>query len=142
MLGADVVVAEAGRLAQRQLEHLLGARRERDLALRRLFAGADDAYDGRTHLLDGHFEALEDAGSHAFFLAQQAQQEMFGADVVVLERPGFFLGEDHDLPGTFGESFEHPATPSGRRGRVVIAGDGGGRRCLLSASSVPPGDMT
>ena len=32
VLGADVVVAEAQRLAQRQLEHLLGARRERDLA--------------------------------------------------------------------------------------------------------------
>ena len=34
VLGADVVVAEAQRLAQRELEHLLGARRERDLTRR------------------------------------------------------------------------------------------------------------
>ena len=35
VLGADVVVAELQRLAQRQLEHLLGARREGDVARRR-----------------------------------------------------------------------------------------------------------
>src|SRR5665648_31962 len=128
VLGADVVVAQRERLAQRQLEHLLGARRERDLALRRLFSGADDAHHGGAHFLHRDFQAVEDAGSHAFFLAQQAQQEVFGPDVVVLERPGFFLGEDHDLPGAFGESFEHPATPSGNgaasscRGTVAAAG--------------------
>ena len=32
VLGADVVVAELQRLAERQLEHLLGAGRERDVA--------------------------------------------------------------------------------------------------------------
>ena len=32
VLGADVVVAKLQRLAQGQLEHLLGARRERDVA--------------------------------------------------------------------------------------------------------------
>ena len=35
VLGADVVVAELQRLAQRELEHLLRARRERDVARRR-----------------------------------------------------------------------------------------------------------
>ena len=38
VLGADVVVAELQRLAQRELEHLLGPRRERDVAGRRLDA--------------------------------------------------------------------------------------------------------
>ena len=36
VLGADVVVAELERLAQRQLEHLLRPRRERDVPRRRL----------------------------------------------------------------------------------------------------------
>src|SRR5207245_530193 len=41
VLRADVVVAERQRFAQRQLEHLLGAGRERDLAGRDLVALAD-----------------------------------------------------------------------------------------------------
>ena len=43
VLGADVVVAQREGLAQRQLQDLLGARRERDLAGGDLLAGADDA---------------------------------------------------------------------------------------------------
>ena len=42
VLGADVVVAELQRLAQRELEDLLGARREGDVAGRCLLALADD----------------------------------------------------------------------------------------------------
>src|SRR5690606_34532303 len=38
VLGADVVVAQLQRLAQGQLEHLLGTRRERDVARRSLLA--------------------------------------------------------------------------------------------------------
>ena len=45
VLGADVVVAQREGLAQRQLQDLLGARRERDLAGGDLLAGADDADD-------------------------------------------------------------------------------------------------
>src|SRR5262249_2282444 len=45
VLGADVVVTEAERFAQRELEHLLRARRERDLAGRDLVALPDDARD-------------------------------------------------------------------------------------------------
>ena len=107
MLGADVVVAEAQRFAQRQLEDLLGARRERDLTGRDLFAGADDAHDLRADALNGDVEALEDAGGQALLLAQQPEQDVLGADVVVLERARLFLGQDDHLAGSFGESLEH-----------------------------------
>ena len=107
VLGADVVVAEAQRLAQRELEHLLGARRERDLAGGDLLAGADDAHDLRAHALDGDVERLEHAGREALLLAQQAEQDVLGADVVVLERPRLLLGEDDHLAGSFCESLEH-----------------------------------
>jgi hypothetical protein len=49
VLGADVVVAQLQRLAQRQLEHLLGARGERDVARRRRAALADDLLDLAAH---------------------------------------------------------------------------------------------
>ena len=92
VLGADVVVAEAERLAQRQLEHLLGARRERDLAGGDLLTGADDPHDLGADALDGDVQGLEHAGCKPFLLTQQAEQDVLGADVVVLELPGLFLG--------------------------------------------------
>ena len=109
VLGADVVVAERERLAQGQLEHLLGARRERDLAGGDLLAGADDADDLGADALDGDVERLEHAGGEALLLAQQAEQDVLGADVVVLEGPGLLLGEDDHLPGPFCESLEQTA---------------------------------
>ena len=111
MLGADVVVAEAQRLAQRQLEHLLGARRERDLAGGDLLAGADDADDLGADALDGDVERLEHAGGEALLLAQQAEQDVLGADVVVLERPRLLLGEDDHLAGPLCESLEQDSLP-------------------------------
>ena len=107
VLGADVVVAEGERLAQRQLEHLLGARRERDLAGGDLLTGADDAHDLGAHALDGDVEALEDAGREALLLAQEAEQDVLGPDVVVLQRPRLLLGEDDHLTGSLCESLEH-----------------------------------
>ena len=106
VLGADVVVAEGERLAQRELEHLLRARRERDLAGRDLVALADDPRDLRAHLLHRDVEGLEHARREALFLAQQPEQDVLGADVVVLERPGLVLGEDDDLASPFGEPLE------------------------------------
>lgn len=42
VFGSDVVVAELESLAQRQLQHLLGAGRERDMTARGLLALTDD----------------------------------------------------------------------------------------------------
>ena len=106
VLGADVVVAERERLAQRQLEHLLGARRERDLAGGDLLAGADDPHDLGADALGRDVERLEDAGSQALLLAQQPEQDVLGADVVVFQRASLFLGQDHYLTGSLSESLE------------------------------------
>ena len=111
MLGADVVVAERKRLAQGELEDLLRARRERDLAGGDLFAGADDADDLCAYALHRDVERLEDASRKALLLAQQAEQDVLGADVVVLERPRLLLGEDYDLSGPFCESLKHFKPP-------------------------------
>ena len=107
MLGADVVVAEAQRLAQRELEHLLGSRRERDLPGGDLLARPDDPDDLSAHALDRDVQRLEDARSQTLLLAEQAEQDVLGADVVVLERPRFFLSQDDYLAGSLCESLEH-----------------------------------
>src|SRR4051812_8826993 len=107
VLRADVVVAEAQCLAECELEHLLRARGERDLPGRHFLAGADDAHDLRTHALHSDVEGLEDTSRKSLLLAQQAEQDVLGADVVVLERSRFLLRENDDLTGSFCESLEH-----------------------------------
>ncbi len=132
VLGADVVVAERERLAQRQLEDLLGARRERDLAGGDLLAGTDDAHDLRAHPFDGDVEGLEHAGGQSLLLAEQAEQDVLGADVVVLESPRLLLGEDDDLAGSLGESLEQKIP---LLGRTRLARVSTGRRPSLSAGA-------
>ena len=106
MLGADVVVAEGKRLAQCELQHLLRPRRERDLARGHLVALADDPGNLRTDLLDGDVERLEHARGKTFFFAQQAEQDVLGPDVVVLESARLVLREYDDLASPFCEPFE------------------------------------
>src|SRR5581483_8430373 len=112
VLGADVVVAQAQRLAQRELEDLLRARGERDLSGGDLLAGADDADDLSADALHRDVEGLEHASGEPFLLAEETKQDVLGADVVVLEDPSLFLGQDDHLTGSFGEALEHLKKPS------------------------------
>ena len=107
VLGADVGVAELERLAQRELEHLLGARRERDVAGRGLLALADDLLDLGAHGLQGDVEGLERLGGDALALVDEAEQDVLGPDVVVGEHAGLFLGQHDNSPGSVGEPLEH-----------------------------------
>ena len=96
VLGADVVVAELQRLAQAQLQHLLGARGERDVAGRRLLALADDLLDLAAHAFQRDAQRLQRLGGYALTLVNESQQDVLGADVVVVEHPGLFLRQDDD----------------------------------------------
>ena len=107
VLRADVVVAKAERLAQRELEHLLCPRRERYLAGRDFLAGADDPHHLCTDTLNCDVKRLEHARRKALFFAQEAEQDVLGADVVVLERPRLFLRQYDNLAGTLCKSLEH-----------------------------------
>ena len=107
VLGADVVVAELERLAQRELEDLLRARRERDVARRGLAAVADDLLDLRADGFERDAERLERLGGDAFALVDQSEQDVLGADVVVVEQARFFLRQHDHSAGPVGEAFEH-----------------------------------
>ena len=45
------------------------------------------------------------------FLPDEPGQQVFGADVSVVQPPGLFLGEDHGSPGLVSEPLEHGVTP-------------------------------
>jgi hypothetical protein len=133
VLGADVVVAERQGLAQRELQHLLRARSERDLAGGDLVALSHDAGDLGAHLLDGDVQRLEDACGQPLLLAEEAEQDVLRPDVVVLQRSGLVLRKDDHLAGSFGETLKHwvPDPPFSRRrqsgrGRAIVAHGSGG----------------
>ena len=114
VLGADVVVPQLQRLAQRQLEHLLGPGRERNVPARRLLALPDDLLDLLAHGVQGDPERLQRLGGDAFTLVDQAEQDVLGPDVVVVQHPGLLLGQDDDTAGAVGEPLEHLRSSCGR----------------------------
>src|SRR6202034_2007576 len=107
VLGADVVMAKLKRLAQRQLKHLLGAWRERDVPGRRLLSLADDLLNLLPYGVQADPKGLQCLRRYAFTLMDEAQQDVLGADVVVIEHPGFFLRQDHNSPRPVSKSLEH-----------------------------------
>ncbi len=125
VLGADVVVAELQRLAERQLEDLLGPRGEG----RRARGGRAGGADGLLHLLpdglEGDAERLEGLGGDALALVDQPEQDVLGPDEVVVEEAGLLLGQHEDPAGPVGEAFEQVD-------RLLVGGLGG-RVGLLSS---------
>ena len=73
VLGADVVVAELQRLAQRQLEDLLGAGRERDVPGGRRATLADDLLDLLADGLEADAQRLERLGRDTLALVDEAR---------------------------------------------------------------------
>jgi len=62
-------------------------------------------------------KGLQGLGGHARTLVNQAQQQVLGADVVVVEEPSLLLGEHHHPPGPVGEPLKQlPFTSSPRGG--------------------------
>ena len=106
MLGADVVVAEAAGLVDRELDDPLRARRQADLADDRPIAAADDELDGGPDLGQLDVHVLEDARGDTLALADEAEQQMLGADVVVVEPLRFVLSKRQDLASAVRELVE------------------------------------
>jgi len=78
-------------------------------------------------------EVLEHTRGEAFVLAQEAEHDVLGPDVVVRHRPRLLLRENDHLPGLLGEALEHAAsdpTPDGRRTRTLAPW----RRCHAYAA--------
>ncbi len=113
MISLRIFSASASKSSRiRQLENLLRARGERDLAGGDLVSLADDTRNLRTHLLDRDVERLEDAGCKPLLFSQETEQDVLGSDVVVLQRSRLVLRENDHLPCPFGESLEQLLRPS------------------------------
>src|SRR5215469_16717798 len=138
VLGPDVVVAELQRLPQRELKDLLGPRGERDVARRRLAAPADERHDLLPRLVLADLQLPQRPRGRALRFPHQAEQEMLGADVAVVEVPGFFLRVDDGPPRPLGEPLEH-IVRSPRGGAVTVHAGPAGPGSARPAWTVAPG---
>jgi hypothetical protein len=91
VLRADVVVTELQRFSQRQLEHLLGARGEGDVPGRRAATLADDLLHLAAHGIQADGEGLEGLGRDTFTLVDEAEEDVLGPDVIVVEEASLLL---------------------------------------------------
>ena len=112
VLGTDVVVAQLVGLTQRELEHLLRERSERDVSGRCLLAPADDLLHLLAHRLQADPQRLRGVGRHAPALVKEAEQDVLGTDVIVVEQPGLFLRQDHNPPRPVGKPLKHLPSPA------------------------------
>src|SRR6266511_4807754 len=100
VLRPDVVVAERNRLAQGQLQHLLGPGGEGDVSRDRGTSTSAQTPPSRTH------PTIQSSWPKGL-LAKNPQEEMLGPDVTVSQLSGFDLRLDDGLPSPIGESLEH-----------------------------------
>ena len=96
MLGTDVGVIHLEGLAQTQLEDLLGARGEGDVASRCRGAVTYDLLHLGADCLQGNVKGLEGLGGNALALTDEPEQQVLGTDVIVVQGLGLILGQDDD----------------------------------------------
>ena len=91
VLGPDVVVAELEGLPERKLQDLLGSWREGDVAGGGGLPLADDLRDLGPDGVERDPQGFQGLGGHPLTLVDEAQEDVLGPDVVVVEHPRLFL---------------------------------------------------
>ena len=101
VLGADVGMIERLRFLAGERENFFHARRVRNVADHLgLRPGADLLLDFHPHGFEVETHLLQDVDGHALPELDQAEQQMLGPDVIVVEAVGFLAGERQDLLGS------------------------------------------
>jgi 2-keto-4-pentenoate hydratase len=78
------MVTQPACLIDREFDYLLRAGREADFSGRPAIASANDELNSRPNLVQFHAEVGEHSAGHTITLANEAKQQMLGADIVVV----------------------------------------------------------
>ena len=68
---------------------------------------ADDLNDLAAHGVQGDVHGLQGLGGHSLALVDEAEKEVLGADVVVVQGSRLVLREHDDASGAVGKAFKH-----------------------------------
>lgn len=103
MFGADVVVIESARFIDGEFNDLLRSWGEPNFSEHGAVAAADDEFDGGSNFAEFDAQIGEHLGRDAIALPDEAQQEMLGTNVIVIESLGLFLGQRQYTSGALGK---------------------------------------
>ena len=112
VFGPHVVVVQIAGFLDGILDDLLGSRGLGQFAHRDHFrAGLNNLLDLVADLSKVDVQVPQDVGGDATSFLDQAEQDMFGSDVLVVEALGLLIGQLHHLASAIGEAFIHSSTP-------------------------------
>jgi hypothetical protein len=119
VLRSDLAGSECLCVAQRKLEHpRLSASTESDLRDLHADTDGDDPHDLRTDALRRDVKRLQHQCGNGLLLNKQTEQDVFGADLIVPERPGLFPSQSGSAAPLRCESLQQSrriAPPGGAR---------------------------
>ena len=108
VFGPNVVVIQVASFLDGILDHLLGSRSLGQFAHRNHFrAGLNDLLDLVANLPQVDVQISQDVRGDAAPFLDQAEQDMLGSDVLMVEPLRLLIGELHHLASTIGEAFIH-----------------------------------
>jgi hypothetical protein len=97
VFSTDVVVTESLRLVDRELDHVLGARRQSHLARDGATLSPNDELDRHPDLRELDAHVLEHPAGDTLALADEGEQQVLGTDGVVVEPLSLVLSQCQDL---------------------------------------------
>src|SRR5699024_10570542 len=98
----------------------------------RLLLLAEDLLYLLPHRIEVGVERCQDLRSDAIALMDEAEQDVLSPDVVVVEHPRLFLGEDDDPTCSVGKSFKHDGNSLCRFRLASRLTTSGGKTCRCS----------
>ena len=94
---------QATSLVNGQLDHFFGTRSEADLTEDDAISTTNYKFNGTPNLIQFDAEVTQNFSGNSLSFADKSEQEMFGANVVVLEALGFLLSEAQNFARTLGK---------------------------------------
>ena len=85
MFGPNIMVAHQTGFIDGKLNHPFGAGRQGWFTKRGALTTTNSALNGTDHLAGFDTKFAQDLHSNAIFFAHQSQQEMFGADIIMVK---------------------------------------------------------
>ncbi len=83
-------------------------------------AGLHELFDFESYASEIDFEVFKDVSADAGALFDQSEQDMFGADVFVVEPLGFLVRQGHNFSSAVCKSFKHEVPFSSGRWVYVV----------------------
>jgi len=91
----------------------------------------DDLFDLLPYRFEHDVERCQGLGRDSFVFVDQAEEEMFGADIRLVLKPRFFLGEDNGATCPVSEPFEHGIKGTTVRSLAPRVFQTNGERCVI-----------